>query len=68
MFFIFFSDNTESKDKDNEKVDLDTEKLMLTREKTLQKELLSKKTSVLLPAFRLQKYCVYTLCEHDEVI
>ncbi|XP_060565876.1 uncharacterized protein LOC132724909 isoform X2 [Ruditapes philippinarum] len=56
----------EDKEGEEEKKDIDQEKMMLTRERTLHKELLSKKTSVLLPAYRLQKYCVHTLCEHDE--
>ncbi|XP_053405125.1 uncharacterized protein LOC123565346 [Mercenaria mercenaria] len=51
---------------EEEKADVEKEKLLLKREKSNTKKLLSKKSSVMYPAYRLQKYCVYTLCEHDE--
>lgn len=62
--FSFISDD---KDLGQEKLDVGREKSFLSGENTSAKKFLSKKSSVMLPAYRLQKYCVYTLCEHDEV-
>ena len=62
------TDKSEKKDKDetdSEKKPTPPKPVLNKRQST--RSMLSKKSSTLKPAYKLQKFCVYTLCEHDEV-
>ena len=66
------TDESENKNKDGEEEEKTTkEGKSNSKTKLLQKQstrsLLSKKSSTLQPAYKLNKFCVYILCEHDEV-
>ena len=66
------TDESENKNKDREEEEKPPkEEKSNSKPKLLQKQsthsILSKKSSTLQPAYKLNKFCVYILCEHDEV-